>query len=142
MREKNIIFRVSTVVALVGWICLILFPGSKMADCIVKYIVVVLLALVYGYLVLAKKRDTQGETPKGNFLSLQGVVLLFKNPRVVLAGWIHYLAFDLMVGLYIMNDSLQKGINYWLALPFVLITMVLGPLGYLGYFILVMFYTI
>ena len=34
------------------------------------------------------------------------MISLFKSPRVVLGGWIHFLAFDLMVGLYIVTDAL------------------------------------
>ena len=35
---------------------------------------------------------------EGGFSSLPDVALLFSNPWLLLAGWIHYLAFDLLVG--------------------------------------------
>ena len=61
------------------------------------------------------------------------MVSLFKSPRVVLAGWIHYLAFDLMVGLYIVIDASRLGIAHWWLIPALLLTLMFGPAGLLLY---------
>ena len=61
------------------------------------------------------------------------MIALFKSPRVVLAGWIHFLAFDLMVGLYIVTDAAQRGIGHLWLLPALFLTLMFGPAGLLLY---------
>jgi len=50
------------------------------------------------------------------------------------AGWIHYLAFDLMVGLFIVTDAARLGIAHWWLLPALFLTLMFGPAGLLLYF--------
>ena len=47
----------------------------------------------------------------GGFSSLADVALLFSNPWLLLAGWIHYLAFDLLVGSWEARDARERGIQ-------------------------------
>ena len=81
----------------------------------------------------AKHLDEPGAGARGSFASLAGVISLFKSPRVVLAGWIHYLAFDLMVGLFIVTDAVRQGIGHGWLLPVLLLTLMFGPAGLLMY---------
>jgi len=46
-----------------------------------------------------------------DFGSLQSVMALFTEEHAVLAGWIHYLAFDLLVGMWILNQNRTIGIH-------------------------------
>ena len=64
------------------------------------------------------------------------MISLFKSPRVVLAGWIHYLTFDLMVGLYIVTDATRHGIGQLWLLPVLLLTLMFGPAGLLLYLLM------
>ena len=132
-------FKGSMAISLIGWVMLTAFPSASFTDESVKSIIVVLLCLIYAYLLFVEKNTSGSKYPKGSFMTLEGVANLFKNPRVVLAGWVHYLAFDLMVGLYIKNDAIEHGINYWLVIPCLLLTCLFGPLGYLVYFALRLF---
>jgi TRAP-type C4-dicarboxylate transport system permease small subunit len=66
---------------------------------------------------------------------LANVKALFQNDDAVAAGWLHYLAFDLFVGAYVVRESQKLGISRWiftLILPF---TFMFGPVGYLIFFI-------
>ena len=47
---------------------------------------------------------------EGGFSSLAGVASLFANRWLLLAGWTHYLAFDLLVGEWEVRDSRERGI--------------------------------
>jgi hypothetical protein len=67
----------------------------------------------------------------GNFSSLAGVRQLFANDWVLLAGWIHYLAFDLFVGAWIAGEAERKGLSRWLLVPILPLTFLFGPVGYL-----------
>ncbi len=70
-----------------------------------------------------------------DFGSLAGVTKLFSVSDMVLIGWIHYLCFDLMVGLYIVNNAEKNGINRFLIIPSLLFTFMMGPFGLLLYLI-------
>ena len=66
----------------------------------------------------------------GGFNSLAGVAALFSNQWLLLGGWIHYLAFDLFVGSWEVRDAEERKISYWLAIPCVGLTSMLGqPIG-------------
>jgi hypothetical protein len=104
---------------------------------VVLTIAVGLLSAMYVYLLFfAKHLDEPGTRPKGGFSSLAGVISLFKSPRVVLVGWIHFLAFDLMVGLYIATDAARVGIVHWWLLPVLFLTLMFGPMGLLLYLVI------
>jgi len=129
------IFKITNYSALLGWGILIILPSWQLGQPLVIGIIVTLLCIVYCYLVfLGKKHDDPSVKYRGNFKSLKGVINLFKSPRVVLAGWIHYLAFDLMVGIYILNDASQYGISHWMIIPCLLLSLMFGPAGLLLYF--------
>ena len=75
--------------------------------------------------------DAQG----GGFNSLEQVTALFQNKYIILAGWIHYLAFDLFIGSWEVRDSQQHAISHWLVIPCLILTFMAGPAGLLLYFI-------
>lgn len=64
---------------------------------------------------------------------MKGVLALVKSPRVVLVSWVHFLAFDLVVGLLILADSASHGFDYWWVVPSLLFTLMWGPVGLLSY---------
>ncbi len=52
----------------------------------------------------------------------------------MLAGWIHYLAFDLFVGSWEVSDARANGIHHLLVVPCLLATFMAGPIGLALYF--------
>jgi hypothetical protein len=69
----------------------------------------------------------------GGFSSLAGVRALFADPRGLLAGWTHYLAFDLFIGGWEVRDAQQRGIRHLLVVPALALTFLFGPAGLLLY---------
>lgn len=49
------------------------------------------------------------------------------------AGWVHFLAFDLFVGTWIAERSAQLGLSHGGVVPLLLMTFMLGPLGLLAF---------
>ena len=68
--------------------------------------------------------------------SLEQVSQLFQNRAILLAGWIHYGAFDLFVGYWETKDAQRLGIHHLLLVRCLLLTFLFGPAGLLAYLIL------
>ena len=69
----------------------------------------------------------------GGFSSVAGVAALFSDPWLLVAGWLHYLAFDLLVGRWEAQDAASRGLSPWLTAPCLLLTFMFGPAGWLLY---------
>jgi hypothetical protein len=77
-----------------------------------------------------------GSAPGGGFGTLDEVAALFRSPGNLLAGWLHYLAFDLFVGRWIVDDALSRAGPRWPVLPCLALTFLFGPVGLLLHFAL------
>ena len=56
---------------------------------------------------------------------------LFTSPEIALAGWVHYLAFDLFVGAWEVRTARREAIPHLLVLPCLVLTFLFGPVGFL-----------
>ena len=130
------VFSITSTIAMVAWVALIaarFIPAlRRWVDPAVSYVVPALLSVAYGVLLFGYWGQSQG----GGFASLSSVSALFAVPEVLLAGWIHYLAFDLFVGGWIARTGSAAGINPVLLTPILLATFLAGPVGYLAYALL------
>lgn len=125
------LFSLCSGLAMLGWLGLVLAPKSDLARRIYPSVVApVLLGLVYGYLMISFQGDAPAE---GGFGTLEEVKALFSIDALLLAGWIHYLAFDLFVGAWIVRDGQDHQINHFLLLPCLFFTLMAGPFGLLLY---------
>jgi Domain of unknown function (DUF4281) len=129
-------FKITTIIAMIGWAILLFLPTWDLADTVIKNGIAVVLSLFYVYILFIHKNIAGEKYPKGSFKDLNGVMNLFQNPKSVLGGWVHYLAFDLMIGLYIKTQANAMGISHWLQIPCFLLAFMFGPAGYLLFFIL------
>jgi hypothetical protein len=124
------LFQVTCLFAAVGWI-IILFvsPFWNGYDKFVIGVVVAVLALTYSYLNFSNFQPDI----LSKFSTLDGVQSLFQNKSLVLAAWVHFLAFDLLVAVWEKNNSVKHGIKHLLIIPALIFTCMLGPLGFLIY---------
>lgn len=123
------IFSLANLLALLGWILLIFAPRFVWTKRIVAS-GAISLALSAAYLVLIALFFGSAD---GGFGSLDQVMKLFTNRSVALAGWIHYLAFDLFVGAWEVRDAERRGVSQWFVAPCLILTFMLGPVGLLAY---------
>ena len=128
----DFIFQLASQIALPGWLLLMFASNWKWTSRIVVGFIIVALAATYAFLVLPMFSPEMFSS----FGTLEGVMNLFTDPTAVLVGWIHYLAFDLMVGWFIVFDAQREGINRWFLIPCLLFTFMLGPVGFLMYLLL------
>ena len=71
-----------------------------------------------------------------SFSTLDGVTGLFSQKEAVLVGWIHYLAFDLLAGIFVARDAQKNEVNPWVIRPLFLFIFMAGPLGFALYMII------
>jgi hypothetical protein len=125
--DAETIFRIANSVAIVGWLVLLASPVMpKVAHYVSAVAIPLLLAVVYSALIMAFWSGGQG-----GFDSLEHVAELFRSPELLLAGWIHYLAFDLFVGAWITRKARKDGIAFWAVIPCLVLTFLFGPAGFL-----------
>ena len=132
------IFRFVSLVAFAGWGVVFAFPlvPEPVRTWSLGGALAVLCAVYVCLLFLGGRFDAAGERPRGSFLTLRGVLSLFRAPRVVLVGWIHFLAFDLFVGASIALDASRASISHVWVLPILGLTLMFGPAGMLAYLVL------
>jgi hypothetical protein len=129
------IFSIANLIAMIGWILLAIAPRWIVTRrVILSGAIPLFLSIAYLILIIAFFGSSEG-----GFGSLAGVMKLFTNEWVVLAGWIHYLAFDLVVGIWEVKDAQEKRISHWFVVPCLFLTFMLGPIGFLLYSILRLF---
>lgn len=121
------LFGICNTTALASWIALAALPRWAIVTGVIRWGVISGLATLYTALILVFFFRVEG----GGFFSLAAVQTLFADPRIALAGWVHYLAFDLFVGLWIAARADALAISRLVQLPILLATFMFGPFGLL-----------
>lgn len=129
----EILFTIANGWAMLGWLALALAPRKPQVLALILYLGVFLLCLAYAILLVMLMGGwaDAGTGAGGSFTSLAGVMALFSGQAAMLLGWVHYLAFDLFVGMWIARDADQKGFGRLVQLPILFLTLMAGPLGLL-----------
>lgn len=123
------LFSSASTLAMVGWIILIFLPRTwKWVNPIPSLLIPLILSVLYSYLIARYFFSAQG-----GFDSLANVQQLFTYPAAALAGWVHYLAFDLFVGGIIAKQADEIGLSRLIQAPILLLTFMFGPFGYLAF---------
>lgn len=134
MAPLKTLFKLTSLIALVGWLMLVCLPFWPYTDELVLGLCVVVLAILYCWLLVdAMRQRPEPGSGKPGFFTLGGVLSLLRQPTAALAAWVHILAFDLMVGLYIRHEGAIAGISHWALLPCYVLTLMFGPLGLLAF---------
>lgn len=127
-----------------GWLTLVfrtLF-GNKQTQrtSSIACVVVVAGVLSGAYLILlceyiaasSSESDSDSSSLLASFSTLEGASRLFRDEGVVCAGWLHYLAFDLLIGERLSaierENNIPRVFTVGTTLP---LTFIAGPVGYL-----------
>jgi hypothetical protein len=125
------LFQIANPVALLGWIVLIagiIFKRPQWRDIYAGRFFPTALSLVYTCLIIFFWAKAEG-----GFDTLANVQKLFTYPWAALAGWVHYLAFDLFVGAHISKRVMEEGLPRLLLIVLLPLTFMFGPIGYFGF---------
>jgi hypothetical protein len=129
------LFSLASTLALLGWILLLAFHRTMWIAKVLTGTLIAFFAVLYTWLVVTNL----GSFSMDSFNSLDSIAALFQSKAALLAGWIHYLAFDLFTGIYIVTDARKQGISFWVLLPCLFFTFMFGPFGLLLYLLLRLF---
>ena len=136
MLDPAIVFSLAGPLVLAAWAGLILSlfvrPVRPVAWTAAQFLVPLLLSVAYVLLIWGGRSAFES----GGFGSIEEIRALFANDSVLVAGWFHYLAFDLFVGSWIVRDGLKRGVPSLLLLPLLPLTLLFGPAGLLTFLIL------
>ena len=122
------LFSALNLMAVAAWLALVLLPRVRWTSTLLPVVMPSVLAVLYVVLVAATLARSEG-----GFSSLAGVRALFDNPWALLAGWTHYLAFDLFIGGWEVRDAQRRGVRHLLIVPALVLTFLFGPAGLLLY---------
>ena len=136
MLDPSTTFSLTGPLVLAAWAGLILSlfvrPVRPLARPAAQILVPVILALAYIVLIW----EGRSAFESGGFGSIEEIRALFANDAVLVAGWFHYLAFDLFVGTWISREGIERRIPGVLLLPCLFLTFLFGPAGFLLFLIL------
>ena len=123
----ELVFSESGVLSMAGWLLLLAFPlipewSNRIAGLIIP------LVLSAGYIALVVLFSSGAE---GGYGSLADVSTLFSRPEALLAAWVHFLAFDLLIGNWMCKTARAENIKYYLVLPCLPLTFLFGPAGFI-----------
>ncbi|MHA7059925.1 ABA4-like family protein [Aquimarina sp. M1] len=127
------VFSFANMTAMPMWILMILLPKWKGTRLLIDFKVIPLL-LSFAYVIYIFQAIKIGGGM--DFGSLASVMQLFTEENAVMAGWVHYLAFDLIVGMWILDHNKRLGIHQLLIAPCLFATFMFGPVGFLLFMIL------
>jgi hypothetical protein len=123
------VFSLANLAAAAAWLLLAVLPRRRWVTNVATGAVVpALFAVAYTAIIAS-----QWGRSAGGFSTLNGVSALFSNPWLLLAGWLHYLAFDLLVGTWEVRDARERGIPHLIVVPCLALTFMFGPAGWLLY---------
>lgn len=127
------LFSLANTLALPGWALLVLAPRWRGTQALVLSGMWPLgLAALYAVFIARHYLGAHGG--EGGFGSLAQVAALFQDPWALLAGWVHYLSFDLFVGAWEARDAQRRSVPHGALVPALALTFLFGPVGLLVYF--------
>lgn len=121
-------FALASAAVLPGWMILIFAPRARWVwlDRVPALILPLGLSVLYAGLILA-----HFSASGGGFGTIAAVRQLFASDYGLVAGWVHYLAFDLMIGAMMATKMDQMGLQRLSQAPLLGLIFLFGPLGVL-----------
>ncbi len=132
--SPDTMFKIVNYGVLPFWALLVFLPHLKITDWLVHSVLApIVLGVVYAWLFATVYFAGTGLPEGASFSSLEGVMKAFTVKEAVVAGWAHYLVFDLFIGAWEARDAQRLGMNHFVLIPCLLLTLLVGPVGLLLY---------
>ncbi len=136
MNVPEIWFLLGNVLILPCWALLLFFPQSSLAVRVFhrsRFSPLHLLGLIYLFVVVPSLWNSPESMAELARPTLEGVKALLGSESGAAAGWIHYLCFDLFVGVAVWRSARERSQSFLWVSPVLVLVLMLGPLGWLSY---------
>jgi len=122
------LFGLASAAVLPGWLILIFAPRGRSVwlDLVPTLILPLGLSALYAGLILS-----HFSASGGGFGTIAAVRQLFASDYGLVAGWVHYLAFDLMIGALMAGKMDHMALSRLSQAPLLGLIFLFGPLGVL-----------
>ncbi|GAB4124020.1 MAG: ABA4-like family protein [Roseiflexaceae bacterium] len=128
------LFQLANLGVLPFWLMMIVLPTWSVTRRVIGSAWIALVpALIYVLLVLPQVGVL---LPALSNPTAAGIAELLSTPAAATIGWVHFLAFDLLVGRWAYLDARERQIHPLIMAPVLLLIFMFGPLGYLSYLII------
>jgi len=125
------IFSLSSLLVMPFWLLMIALPHWRWTQRVIQSpLVSAAPALLYLALALPRFGELFAAVTSP---TLPGIAAVLGTPAGATLAWAHFLAFDLFVGRWAYLDSRERKISAWIMAPVLFFTLMLGPIGFLGY---------
>ena len=136
MNFYQILFQLTSL-AIVGWFLLIFFPtwrfSRRLAD---SQFFPIFIAVFYAFGVGALLME-RGPGFMADFGTDVGVARLLAQEEIAWVAWLHILAFDQVIGIWIYRENMrQRFVPIPVQSLLLFLTLMLGPLGYLAWMLI------
>ena len=120
-----------------AWALLIFLPTWRGTRWLARSAIIPALLCVLYVIGIVAQISASGLGFMRDFGSAEGVAHLLAQPDIAIVAWIHFLAFDQLVGIFIYRDNMH---HRYVPIPvqsvILFFTFMLGPVGFLTYYLL------
>ena len=123
------VFRIANFLAVIGWMVLLpaaLFGWQRGLERVCGAIIPMILAGAYGLVLVSFWGRVHVDVD-----SVAAISAMFRQPAAALAGWLHYLAFDLLIGVMLAQRMREDGVPWFVMMTILVLTAFAGPAGFL-----------
>jgi len=127
--DAELLFKFANLFAAAGWLGMIVGIVTNrpwLRDRLARVYWPMTIAVCYTLAII-----TGWSSGEGGFASLAEVRRLFASDWLLLAGWMHYLAFDLFVGASIAAEAERANLSRLVLIPVLPLSFLFGPMGFL-----------
>ena len=123
---EKLAFRIVSASTVPIWAAMILVPNTRLTERLVRLATPLYGLLGAAYVGFLATEVVNGEGGMPSFDDPEALREALGSPTAFLAGWTHYIVFDLFVGRYIWTEARARGRNDRIAL---FMTWMAGPAG-------------
>ncbi|MBX3478308.1 MAG: DUF4281 domain-containing protein [Brevundimonas sp.] len=121
----DILYALTGLVIVICWAFLILHPNrSSRFITVPKFGVPLAFGLIYAGVMMAKFAGSGG-----GYGSIAEVRALFVHDDILLAGWLHYLAYDFFIGVWIAEQADRMGLSRQIQAVILVVAFMFPPMG-------------
>jgi len=132
MQLVEIMFWFSSLWIIPLWSLMWFLPKHQITARVMNDIRICILPLLIPYAILVIPNLLDIFITLGSEMPTPDLVIeFFQDDEVILIGWLHFLAFDILAGRYIWKRMVDLDRPIYLSTPILILSMMVAPLGFL-----------